>query len=96
MSNDGRLVFAEDSDSEKETPAEAPKGEDFYKQSVDSKEGFTRVNNRIKFKKGNAKEEEGSDNEMADGKPNKKSRTAAPPRRGHGSEFKAKVRIPIV
>ncbi|KAJ9048099.1 pre-rRNA processing protein [Entomophthora muscae] len=89
MSNDGRLVFADDSDSEKEAPAETVKGEDFYKQSVDSKEGFTRVNNRIKFKKGQDKEE-GSDTEMGSSKTNKRSKTAAPPRRNPGSEFKAK------
>ncbi|KAI0217333.1 pre-rRNA processing protein [Massospora cicadina] len=63
-------------------------GEDFYKQSINSGDGFTRVNNRIKFHKGRA--EEGSDTEAQPTNPSKRPKPATHPRREYGGEFKAK------
>lgn len=91
MSEDGRLVFADENDSDNEiTNVDQNKeNEDFYRQAIESKDGFTRTNKGIKFKQSQLgdntpdSDDEGHRKKTVKSKPNSSASIL-------GSKYKAK------
>ncbi|KAI9294395.1 NUC173-domain-containing protein [Neoconidiobolus thromboides FSU 785] len=99
----GRLVIADEGDSEnegenkadpKDNPNSIRVNNDYYKESLESKEGFERVNNRIKFKKQRGRGQEEIEIEEGGAQDNRKknydNNNSNRNKKMAGTEYKAK------